>query len=219
MIKQKLGAEHKKILFEYGLDSVDNADMCLIRYASSEYILQQGYSCPYILIMLEGRIKVFVTMPNGRTLLIRYYSKRGILGDLEFAMNRDVAASSLQAITDVVCIGIDWTRYQNQLKNNLKFMNAINSTLAQKLFDFNKSSAFTILHSLETRLCAYIANTNINGYFRETLTEIAQILGTSYRHLLRTLDNLCRKGVLEKTPQGYWIRDAQELKRLGDDNS
>lgn len=219
MIKQQLGAEHKKILSEYGLDSVDSSDMYLFRYESNEYILQQGYSCPYILIMLEGRMKVFVTVPNGRTLLICYYSTSGLLGDLEFALDRDVAASSVQAITDVECIGINWTRYQSQLKNNMEFMNAINNTLAKKLYDFNKSSALMILHSLETRLCAYIANTNINGYFRETLTEIAQVLGTSYRHLLRTLENLCRKGVLEKTAQGYLIKDAEELRRLGDDNN
>ena len=211
MKKEKLKKEHLSVLKDFGLDKVDNSHISLFIYESGEFILRQGYPSPYIFIVLEGKMKVFITMPNGSTLLICYYSSFVILGEVEMASDSINAASSVQAITDVVCLGIPRVHYQNDMKNSIKFMNAVSKELSQKLSRSNKNSAQTILMSLETRLCRYILNTSINGYFKETLTETSQVLGTSYRHLLRTLKNLCQKGLLEKTPQGYYIKDIQRL--------
>ncbi len=53
--------------------------------------------------------------------------------------------------------------------------------------------------------------TNEDGLFNENLTEVAELLGTSYRHLLRTFDSLRKDNVLEKSSQGYIIKDGIEL--------
>jgi CRP/FNR family putative post-exponential-phase nitrogen-starvation transcriptional regulator len=216
MEKEKLSEQHMAALAEYGL-ATDVSDISLFRYKSDEFILQQGYPCPYILILLEGRMKVFNTVLSGRTLLSCYYATSGILGEVEFASDAHAAASSVQAVTDVSCIAIPIARYKNELKGNITFMNAVSAALAQKLFLSSRNSAAAILHPLDARLCAYIAMTNTGGCFREKLTELAEILGTSYRHLLRTLNGLCLRGVLEKTPQGYLIRDEAELGRISGD--
>jgi hypothetical protein len=47
--------------------------------------------------------------------------------------------------------------------------------------------------------------------FSENLMEISELLGTSYRHLLRTLNNLCEKQVLMKTAEGYEVLDEKTL--------
>ena len=211
MKKEKLKKEHMSILGDFGLDKVDTSNISLFKYESGEFILQQGLPSPYIFIVLEGKMKVFITMQNGSTLLICYYSSFVILGEVEMAADSMNAASSVQAITDVVCIGIPRVCYQNDMKNSIEFMNAVSEELSQKLSRSNKNSAQTILMSLETRLCRYIVNTSINGYFKETLTETSQVLGTSYRHLLRTLQSLCQRGLLEKTPKGYHIKDIQKI--------
>jgi len=215
--REALRSEHIPVLQRYGLGGVDPDHMSLCTYQRGEFILRQGYPSPCVYIILTGEMKVFLTMPSGRTLLICYYSSAVILGEVELAMDRGVAASSVQAITEVSCIRIPRERYQSEMENSIPFLNAIGAELAQKLFYSNRNSAATILQSLEGRLCAYIANTNSKGYFRETLTEVAEILGTSYRHLLRTLESLCRRGVLKKTLQGYLIEDMAELKRRSED--
>lgn len=217
MIKEKLRAEHIAILAGYGLGGIDFADISLFRYKRGEFVLQQGHPCPHILLVTEGKMKVFNTVPNGRTLLFCYYASSGIIGEVEFAVDSDEAASSVQAVTDVSCIGVPRARYSSELKSNIAFMNAVSVELAQKLFKSSKNSALTILHPLDVRLCAYIALVNTDGFFREKLTETAEVLGTSYRHLLRTLDSLCHKGVLQKTPQGYAVSDEDALRRIGGD--
>ncbi len=216
-MKEKLLPQHAAVLAEYGLSDIGRDEIYIFRYKSSEFILSQGYPCPYVLLVTEGKMKVFNTVPNGRTLLFCYTATSGIIGEVEFASGRDAAASSVQAVTEVSCIGITRARYENELKSNIIFMNAVSAALAQKLFRSSRNSAAAILHPLDARLCAYILMTNTEGCFREKLTEITEILGTSYRHLLRTLDKLCIKGVLEKTRQGYLIRDEAALKRISDD--
>ena len=217
MKKELLKSEQIALLDTYGLGGVDRSHIALSLFAGGEFILRQDYACPYVYIVLNGKMKVFLTVRSGRTLLVSYYASNVILGEVELALNNDTAATSVQAITEVSCICIPREFYQEEMKNSIPFMNAVSAELAQKLFYSNRNSASTILHSLETRLCAYIANTNSEGYFREKLTEIAEVLGTSYRHLLRTLENLCRGGVLKKTPRGYLIKDMAELKHRGGD--
>lgn len=217
MVKERLKAQHIDVLAEYGLESIDRAEIFLFRYKSGEFILRQGYPCPYVLLVLEGKMKIFNAAPNGRTLLFCYNAASGIIGEVEFAADCDAAASSVQAITDAACIGIPRERYRNELKGNIAFMNAVSAALAQKLFRSSKNNAAMMLHPLAARLCAYISMTNEDGCFKEKLTDVAQMLGTSYRHLLRTIHDLCVKGVLEKTPQGYFISDAAALLHISDD--
>lgn len=53
--------------------------------------------------------------------------------------------------------------------------------------------------------------------FHENLTEIAELLGTSYRHLLRTLSELCDKGILKKEGSSYIVTDERTLMELSAD--
>ena len=53
--------------------------------------------------------------------------------------------------------------------------------------------------------------------FREALSETAEILGTSYRHLQRTLKSMKEKEILEKISGGYKVINVGELMRLSSD--
>ena len=53
--------------------------------------------------------------------------------------------------------------------------------------------------------------------FNENLTTFAELLGTSYRHLLRTLNKLVDQGLLQKIKGGYRIIDEETLRRLAAD--
>jgi CRP/FNR family transcriptional regulator, putaive post-exponential-phase nitrogen-starvation regulator len=217
MVKEKLKPEHKTVLAEYGLSDLSVDGLSLLQYKKNEYMLRQGYACDFVLFVLSGRMKVFITSPNGKTLLFCFYSTRGILGEAEFATGAGLAAMSVQTITDATCIGIPRDRYEAVLKQNITFMNAVSDALAHKLFRCTRNSAVTILYSLESRLCAYIAMTNDKGCFSEKLTEVSEILGTSYRHLLRTLDSLCAQGILQKGVKCYHISDLAAMKLKGED--
>lgn len=217
MIKEKLRSKHIDVLSEYGLSGKELSDASLLKYKSGEFILLQGCPISYLMIFLEGKAKVVFTSPNGRTLLISFYMKRGIIGEAEFMAGKEAATSSVQAITDVLCIGIPLNHHKAYLRSNLKLMNYISLELADKLYKSTIKSTLNILHSLDARLCSYIETTNVDGLFKEKLTDVSEILGTSYRHLLRTLEKLCNEGILEKRSKGYRVKDATALQQRGAD--
>ena len=68
---------------------------------------------------------------------------------------------------------------------------------------------------LETRLAAFILETEQDGVFRYNLTLCADLVETSYRHLLRTLHTFCAMGILKrKEKSSYLIADRSQLEEL-----
>ncbi|MCL2218035.1 MAG: Crp/Fnr family transcriptional regulator, partial [Defluviitaleaceae bacterium] len=115
------------------------------------------------------------------------------------------------------CIALPLSIYAGELRSNNTFVNYVAKELAEKLTQRVINGAITTLQPLEARLCAYITQTSEDGLFRETLTEVAGVVGASYRHLLRCLDNLCRKGILQKELSGYRVINRKALdKNAGD---
>lgn len=210
----KLTELHKKYLSDFGLQDIETDGLLIRNFKKGEFLFDQGSPLEYLMIITKGRIKVCSLASNGKTLLFCYNDPGTILGEVEL-MTHAFASSSVCAVTDVQGLVIPYDRYQDYLLSNITFMNRICLILSEIVTQNSINGASNILYPFESRLCAYIAMTNENGYFNEKLTELAEFLGTSYRHLLRTLDNLCTKGVIEKTSLGYMVKDDLKLRTLG----
>ncbi|MPM79649.1 hypothetical protein SDC9_126688 [bioreactor metagenome] len=84
------------------------------------------------------------------------------------------------------------------------------------------NSSINLLYPLENRLASYINESLVCGDnlyidFDENLNNIAELLGSSYRHLLRTFNTLCKKGVLKREDGKYKIINKVLLKDLAGD--
>ena len=205
------------LLLQYGLHDIDLKDAERFFFEQGDYLLREGEPIDCIYFVVSGKAKVCLNISNGRQLLLSYFLSEGIIGDAELMIGRHTAITTLQAVSDFICIGLPLTVYAAALKNNITFVNYIGKELAEKLMQSSINRAITILQPLDARLCAYITQTASGGIFRETLTEVAELVGTSYRHLLRCLDKLCKDKILQKQVYGYQIINQHELnKKAGD---
>jgi len=214
MAVKRITELHRKYLTEFGMADIDPSGIFIRNYKKGEFLCEQGFPLNELLIITEGRVKVFTTASNGKTLLYCFHDPGSILGEVEFMTNA-YASSSVCAATDVQCIAIPHERYGSYLTSNILFMNRICLTMAEIVAQNSINNSSNILYPFESRLCAYISMMSENGVFNAKLTELSEFLGTSYRHLLRTLENLCSKGVIEKTEQGYLIKDDLKLRTIG----
>lgn len=214
MANSRITALHRKILSDFGIEEIDTEGISIKNYKKGEFIFEQGSPLDSLILVTEGRIKVCNLASNGKTLVFCYNDPGAMLGEVEF-MTQAFAASSVCAVTDAECIAIPFERYRDYLSSNITFMNRVCLVLAEIVAQNSINNASNILYPFEARLCAYIAMASENGYFNEKLTELAELLGTSYRHLLRTIENLSKKGVIEKMPQGYMIKDERKLRTIG----
>ena len=208
-----LPALYKASLAEYGLDWIDPAAAVLLRYDRCEWMVRAEQTIEYLYILLSGKAKVLMSDESGRNLLLCYYISEGIMGDIELLMDRREAISSVQAVSPVVCIGLPLAVYAPMLLSHLPFVLRAAKGLAIKLHNSVSSTTEIILRPFETRLCEYLLQTAQSGVFAERLIDVAEQLGVSYRHLLRSLKALCEEGLLGKRADGYHLLDETNLRK------
>lgn len=227
MLKENNKLLVDKYISQLCTDQIFTDDMTpymeLLFYRKNEYICREGEDIGYLLFIVAGKAKVFTTVSNGKSLLLCFYHKSTVLGDVEMVDDKAVAIN-VQVIEDTYCIGISKENIQKHLFEDPKFLKYICNSLGQKLHRSAKNSAINLLYPLEKRLSSYILAAGEfleNGSrvlsVNENLIELSELLGTSYRHLHRTLKSLCEKGILEKTGNGYEVIDHEEISRLAAD--
>lgn len=195
----------------YGLNPDLLSGCQLHRYASGETIFRQGCALETLLFVIRGTAKVCLNARNGRNLILCYYASEGMLGDVEFATGESAATTTVIAVTDFLCAAVPLSENAESLKGNLAFMNRVADGLSRKLLRSCDAHVASALYTSEQRICSYILMARRNGWFREYLTDTAQTVGVSYRHVLRIMNALCDAGILSKTGAGYKIEDMEAL--------
>ncbi len=199
-------------------------DMRLLKFDKHEYLSREDEDLEYLLFFIQGKAKVFKTLPNGRNLLLAFYKPFRVIGDIEVVKNQR-ATGTIQALSTCYCLAISMEKARLELTKDRKFLKFTCESLAEKLAAVSMNSSINLLYPLENRLSSYINESLIyekneeNLYidFDENLINIAEMLGSSYRHLLRTFNTLCKKGVLEREGRKYKVINKTLLKDLAGD--
>ena len=222
--------DNKKLEFYIKMHEMENLfsdnmkdHMTLYMFNKNEYICREAEHLENMYFLVQGKAKVSKHLENGKSLLLCFYSPFTIIGDVEFIRN-DVTDCSVQAIESTYCIGINFNIVRSKLIKDCKFLLKTCEYLGDKLTEGSNNSSINLLYPLENRLASYIvafANTDndkINEFtFKESYIEIAELLGTSYRHLSRTLNKFCLEGIIKKYDKKYVIEDFDKLLCLAGD--
>lgn len=200
------------------------SDMKLSKFDKHEYLSREDEDLEYLLFFIQGKAKVFKTLPNGRNLLLAFYKHFRVIGDIEIVKNQS-ATGTVQALSTCYCLAIPMKKARLELTKDSKFLKFTCESLAEKLAAVSMNSSINLLYPLENRLASYINESLVYGEneenlyidFDENLINIADLLGSSYRHLLRTFNTLCKKGVLEREYGKYKVINKTLLKELAGD--
>lgn len=210
----------RKLIEEHPIDQVltnyQDYPLELIYYKKGEHIYKYGEPLTHISFFISGRAKVYSLLSNGKYYLHTFYNHFEIVGDAEFVNNLSIK-TNVQAISDVYCLVLPLNKCHDMLYNDCKFLRAACSHLANKLDLTGQFNSHNLLYPLEERLASYIINISDNDIFSENLTSLSELLGTSYRHLLRTLRDFCDRGYLQKENGVYKIIAPNQLRELGAD--
>lgn len=212
----------------HGIESIFTNDMTsymeLFLFKKNDHICKESIEVKYIYFFVEGKAKVYTTLSNGKSLLLYFYQNFRVLGDVELVGSK-YAQTNVQAIDDVYCIGIAYDKARIHLLNDAKFLRFVCNSLGEKLNRCSKNGSINLLYPLDSRLASYMLVVSKNTksddkdhiIFKENLTEIAELLGTSYRHLLRTLNSFIENGYVKKLNNQYEVIDLKELTKIAAD--
>jgi len=189
------------------------SSLTLIRFNKSELICNEGDNLENIYFIVDGKAKVFKTEENGKSLLLCLYRDFGLIGGMEY-LSKSTCAGSIQAITETYCLCMDLSTITRCFDEDIRFVREIGTILAKSLARNAQNSSFNLLYPLENRLATYIYVSNEHNLFKENMTLLAELLGTSYRHLHRILVKFCDIGLLSKKGRNYEILDVKRLERM-----
>ncbi|WP_180272607.1 cyclic nucleotide-binding domain-containing protein [Konateibacter massiliensis] len=210
----------EKIIREYPIEEAltdyKEYPIELVLFKKGEHLFKYGEPLAYICFFISGRAKVYSLLANGKHFLHTFYHQFELIGDIEFVNRLDIR-TNVQALTEVYCLLLPLNECHARLYDDRKFLRAACSHLASKLDSREQLNSHNIFYPLEERLASYIINTSDGLVFHENLTSLSELLGTSYRHLLRTLKDFCDRGYLEKENGVYKITAPNALKTLGAD--
>lgn len=185
----------------------------LFEFKKDDILLTAEELAQHLFFLVEGKVKVFNYSHDGKIIFLSQLEPFQIIGETATLWGWE-ATANVQAVTTVHCIGIALTQYRDLLLNSVEFLKFLCRNMAVKLALQNKYFSNTIFDSLDNRLAVLILIRSNGQIFKPHLTEYAEMLCTSYRHLLRTMSKFCEKGILKKQGQSYLVVDMDALKHF-----
>lgn len=205
-----------QLIQEHNLKSYMTLDLNeiseLVCFARNEYLVTAGVPSDYLYFVISGKTICFSYTSNEKNNCVSFSQRQTLVGEASSLFGKP-PAFSVKALSDTLCIAINLPRYRTRLLNDLTFLRNICELLASKINNEGRYST-TLLDPLEVRLAQFILLNTAGHLFTLQLTDCADALNTSYRHLLRIMKQLCALNILSKEHNCYYIQDRDALERV-----
>ncbi len=210
---------------KFSLDSLFQKDMrpymSLMSFERGECICNTGDELDYFYFDVKGKLKVYTLMENGKSLLLRFNKPLSVLGDVEFMSGYKIKCN-VDSLNESHLIGISVDDIHKHAGSDPIFLSYVIRGLGYKLYMISNSTSINLLYPLEKRFASYIISITsedanikcINEIKTASMTEMATLLGTSYRHLNRVISELSDKGIVNKKNGKIAVLDYPALKTL-----
>lgn len=229
MQRWKDAKEVRSILERHGLGELlrpETADSAELRaYADGERVCAIGERLDGLYLLVEGRLKIYTLQPNGKSMLVRFARPPAMIGDVEWMAAYPVR-NMVETVGNCTLLALGRERLLEREMDNPVFLRFMIKHLSHKLYTLGGATAMNVLYPVENRVASYLltllSDDSGDGDAEEIrtsrLTETAELLGTSYRHLNRVINRLVASGVLERKRGRLLVRDEARLRELADNH-
>jgi CRP/FNR family transcriptional regulator, putaive post-exponential-phase nitrogen-starvation regulator len=203
------------------LPPLDGYAVAARRFAAGETLAGAGEPLTRLCFLVEGYATVYNAMENGRAALLTEYRGVQTIGEVELLTDCIAFGGSVRASTKGVMLCVPLPGERNRLLADAAMLRFLGREVARKLEKSSRLSVQDRLYPAAARLAAWLLYAEKEGsagaFTPLRLTRLGELLGISYRHLLRTLRVFCDRSYILRGNGGYRILDAQALVRLAGD--
>lgn len=184
-------------------------------YEEEELVLEEGEQMDAILFLVEGKVKISSSVQTGKALLLRFCEPFAIMGDIEL-VQKVAVLSQVEAVERTYCLAVPFTYIYKHLIGDPKFLMSMLTHVTYKLQTCTTASRVNLLASVENRFASYLLTTlqEENEFGKEIRTtnthEIADLIGTTSRHLNRVIIKLSEQGVVRR--EGDLIQVVDQIR-------
>lgn len=188
----------------------------IVTFPSGAMLCSNDQTIESLFVVLEGRVKIYTLSEEGKLRLLRLKTAPSLIGDIEYASGRNVL-HTVEAVGTVTCLRIPFDALRTH-NRTIEFTEHLLRGVSEKLFIEANASSNHLMSTLEERLAGYLVSLRASGneLFQQEMSqlkrkEVAEWLGTSYRHLNRTLQAFADEGLVERSRTKVTILDAKRL--------
>ena len=170
-------------------------------FEKGEYIFEELMPPERLYFLVKGKVKLYMIHQDGNVSLAQYYEAGDILGELEFLGIR-TQSQSIQAVEPSVCLALSFQEHGSLILSDAVFLRNLSKLIAEKMLRSVSKLVATQTYPLENRMAAYLlekeGEVGRGNWVRVSLTDLAQYLGTSYRHLSRVIKHFDEAGWIDR---------------------
>ncbi len=188
----------------------------LTHFARDEAILIANEPMLYFYFFVSGKLKVFQIHDNGKAFLIQFYSLFDSLGEVEL-LNAMNASCSVDAVKPSELIRIPMSVLRQHAIDYPPFLQYIARSLSTKLLVADRHHASNLLYPVKNRLASYLRaheNENHDVLLKDSLQDVSEYIGTTYRQLHRAFQQLESDGVIERAHKKIVIKRVEKLESI-----
>lgn len=204
--------------------STDIAAMELRRYGDGEVICSVGDRLESMFILMEGKLKIHTLLPNGKSMLVRFARPMSVIGDVELLRQYPVKNEVVSVGSSLLLVAS--RKMPAGAGGEYGVAAFSDGELSHKMYTLGQTSALNLLYPVENRFASYlmslfeetVGGQRVEEIRTSSLTETADLLGTSYRHLNRIVRRFIDEGIIERKRGRLSVLDQTRLAQLANGN-
>jgi CRP-like cAMP-binding protein len=185
-------------------------------YKANDFILNQGEIHPFMYIVLEGELGIYVESEFGKKYYLNTYRKGNYIGELEMFGNHPYI-SSVEARTDVKLLEISRDDFIKWVKMDKNLNEYFIRTLCDSTYTLCSNMGTNTLYSLKSRICKFLIDQLVNNGQTEKMkifvrTEtLGEYMAVTQRSVNRILKQLKDSEIIEITKTHIVIKNYEKL--------
>lgn len=184
----------------------------VISFEVGKFNLYQGEKYTDTYLLVEGRVKVYLNSPNGKSVVLDVYQPGMFLGEQEAVINKPYSASIIN-ITPVKLLKMTNNDFVAWLANDQAFANRMIVNLSEQIYHLTQRverySLYSAMQQIGLELLRAVAEQR--PISREQLT---YYVDTSYRNINRVLKQFAELGLIDASKPTLKILNITELQRI-----
>ncbi|MFC7372294.1 Crp/Fnr family transcriptional regulator [Fictibacillus iocasae] len=197
----------------------------LYRFDQGDLICSQGDTADTLYVLVKGKVKVFTTSPEGRTLILSFKKPLEVIGDIEYVRQTETM-NTVEAVSTVEMIGVHHRWLKKYAASDPAFLEFLLHIISNKFYVKSNFMQFNLMHPVEMRLASYLLSVSYDSssnvlkkqHSSASLRDAANLIGTSYRHMNRVLQQFCADGLVERVSGGIVVIDFDGLTAIAGNN-
>ena len=197
----------------------------LLHIPKGQVICSKGDEINDMYFLVEGKVKIYTTTLDDKRLILRFQKALGIIGDIEFIQGTSVL-HTIEASTKCSVLKLPYQILRKAAANDPRFLSFLLNVITSRFRAKTDAATLNLLYPVEVRLASYLLSTTTDDerlLFHEeakdsSLMDIADMVGTSYRHLNRVIKKLCNDQVIERSEGRLYVKDVKKLREIAKNN-